>query len=81
MTTLQFGKSVTRLTLATVFSRGRRREVAVTIRQLTVEFRLKGERTTHSLPIEWLYKRAAQASVQEAKRVKQAEKKARKEAL
>lgn len=79
MTTLAPGKKVTRLTWATVFSRGRRREVAVTITPTTVEFRLKGERTSHSLPVDWLYKRAAQASVQEQKRKRAEERKARKE--
>lgn len=67
MTTIEPGKKVTRLTWATVFSKGRRREVVVTIRALTVEFRLKGERTSHALTIDALYKSAAAASVRDAK--------------
>ncbi len=60
---------------ACVFSRGKSRPVIVELSPpgLMVGFRLKGERRTHELPLDWLYKRAAQATVayEKAERARQ----------
>ncbi len=71
-------KPLRRLSNARVFSRGKNREVVVELSPPGhyISFRLKGEHTRHVLPIDFLYKMAAKATVEEIKRAKKEARKA-----
>ena len=71
-------RPVRRETSAVVFSRGNR-AVIVEIEPpgRMIGFRLKGTRTTHWLPVDFLYRTAVQATVEAKRRAKRDAKKAK----
>ena len=72
-------RTVKRETFGTVFDRGKRRAVIVTIEQPSLlGFRLKGTRKTYYLTAEAMYWKAVQCHVADEKRRKADERKAKK---
>jgi hypothetical protein len=55
---------------STIFSNGRRRPVVVILEPPgdVLGLRLKGERTTYYLPLDWCYRQAVVATIRAAKR-------------
>lgn len=74
-------RRIKRVSCLKIYSNGRSREVVMHLAEPwdEVGFRLKGERTTHHLPVDWLYRMAVRATVEYEKRRKREERLSRKE--
>ncbi len=74
-------RAVRRETAASIRSSGKVRPIIVSIEPpaYSIQFRLKGERRSYELPIEYLFARAVQVHVAEEKAKKKAARKAARE--
>ena len=68
----EVNRKLKREACVSVFSRGRRRHVVVELSPPgdVIGFRLKGERSTYYLPIDWCYRTATDLAVRAARRAK-----------